>query len=336
MTVIGVIVLLACASLWAGLVGNLLTLSASDPAGRGLAEVYAFFIAIVLWVLLGVLLLIAGLRGQMPSSAKAAALLLLPFSGAAVFAALALLQHQPDGTQRWPLLVPMLIPPLIMGYALWTSLPALRSAVPPGVAGAIAGGGILLLSLSPWPSIIGRARARSAIQARQSREETEEQEAAFARLSAESPLSAWQPFTEEGNPFRDRALAAIRGSPRRQADAESMMAAGYSFPMLELPDLALEPTPALCRSAAEFLRHEAEFFRTNNAEPTPFAVSGARIQRYLPAMEWLVAHRCDVDPGLAAIEAALREFPEVASVEHGHFLATVVRLRAALHPAAHP
>jgi len=329
MTIIGGIVLFASFALWAGLVGNLLTLSASDPAGRGLAEAYAAFIAIALWVLLGVLLLIAGVRGQMPSSAKAAGMLLFPLSGAAVLASLALLQHHPEGIQRWPLIIPVLIPPLMMAYAVWAWLPGLRAAVPPGVAGAVAGGAILLLSLAPWPRIISNAKARNAAQSHQSREEKAEQQAAFDRLSAESPLADWQVFTEEGNPLRDRALERIRQSPRRQTDAEAMIGQRYSFPMLELPSLALQSTPALCQGADGFLQHEADFFRANNSQPTPFAVSGARIQRYLPAMEWLVAQRCDVGAGLAAIEAALREFPEVTSVEHAHFLAAIVRLRAA-------
>ncbi len=330
MTVIGAIVLFASLALWAGLVGNLLTLPSSDPAGRGLAEAYAFFLALALWALLGVLLLIAGVRGQMPSSAKAVAVLLFPLSGAAVLAALGLLQHQPAGIQRWPLLLPLLLPPLIMAYAVWAWAPALRSAVSSGSAGAVAGGAILLLSLAPWPGVIAGANARRSARAHLSRAEQQERERVFAALTAESPLSEWQPFTEEGNPLRDRALEAIRNSPRRQTDAEEMTAQGYTLPMLELPNLALQPTPALCRNAGAFLRHEADFFRANNAPPTPFLVAGTRLRRYLPAMEWLVSRRCDIGPALAAIEAALRDFPEVTSPEHAHFLAAIVRLRTSL------
>jgi len=329
MTVVGAIVCFAVFALWAGLLGNLLTSSAGDPAGRGLAEAYAVFIAIALWVLLGVLLLIAGARGQMPSSGRAAAVLLWPLSGAAVLASLALLQHQPQGLERWPLVIPVLVPLLIMGYALWAWVPALRAAIPQGVAGGVTGAVVLLLSLAPWPRIIANTKARDALRGRQTTAETRELTAAFEKLSVESPLSEWQPFTEPGNPFRDRALEKIRHSPRRQADAEGMTAQGYSFAMLELPNLALKPTPELCQGATTFLVKEAEFFRANNAEPTPFAVAGTRVRRYLPAMEWLVSNRCDVDTGLAAIEAALREFPEVTSVEHAHFLAAIVRLRAA-------
>jgi len=78
MTVIGAIVLLASLALWAGLAGNLLTLASSDPAGRALAEASGFFLASALWTLLGILLLIAGVRGQMPSNAKVAAMLRSP------------------------------------------------------------------------------------------------------------------------------------------------------------------------------------------------------------------------------------------------------------------
>jgi hypothetical protein len=215
-----------------------------------------------------------------------------------------------------------------MAYAVWVWVPTVHAAVSERVAGAVAGGAILLLSVAPWPRVIANANAREKARGQLSRAEQREQQAAFDKLSAESPLSEWQPFIEEGNPLRDRALEAIRGAPRRQADAEAMIAEGYSSPMLELPNLALQPTPALCRNAGVFLQHEADFFRANNATPTPFLVAGTRIRRYLPAMEWLVSHRCDIGESLAAIEAALRDFPEVTSPEHAHFLAAIVRLRA--------
>src|SRR5262249_55204322 len=105
MTAVFSIVLLVALALWAGTVGTLATLNDSDTAGNAMSQAFGVFFTIGLWILLAVLMIIAAVKGQMPSWTKLAALFLLPASGIAALVAGDLLKDRLDSPARWPIVV---------------------------------------------------------------------------------------------------------------------------------------------------------------------------------------------------------------------------------------
>jgi hypothetical protein len=330
--VVFAMILLLAAVVWAGFVGCATTMHASDAAGNGLTQAFAFLLGIALWVLLAALLLIAALFGEMPRYAKLAAALLHPASGAAAMATVDLLSR--DASQAWMLIVPIVIPLLLVGYAAWACVPFLRRLVAARGA-ALAWGAVLLLTLLPWPLVVqaavsraaGRAQmdAEGAIREREAAEqEQREWTARFEQLARDAPLWEWRDYTEHGEALRQRALEGIRHLDRRQRDAEELLDHGLAFPMRELPDLDLAITPAFCQKARRFLADRVKSL--SPAVPDrPYSWEKSAADPYLPAMRWLLDHDCDCRPEASAIEAAVKAYPPAPDRDAA--LARLARLR---------
>lgn len=325
------LLLIATILLYVAVVANIATMNDSDPAGNGLSYAYGVFLTVGLWVLMGLLMIAAAAWGDMPGWARLPAVILVPASGAAALTAMTLMRA--PGGSTWPILIPALAPLLVVAQALSAFVPALRMS-----RNAAAGiwSAVLVLALLPWPVTIARDRAaterRARIEAEYEAErvqrETTKREATrekFARLDANSPLWEWWDFTLPGSELRDQALAAMRTLPRRQVEAQSMLEGGFALPMSELPNLALEATPAFCLVARRFLRRHADSLRTGERDPIPYAVVAPRLETYLPGMRWLAANGCDCTDEFAAFEATARGYPD--SPERRRFLATLDELR---------
>jgi hypothetical protein len=125
--------------------------NASAPLGGGDSAmgqaIENFFFLVFLWIVLAILLLIGGLRGQMPRFAAILALFLHPLSGVAAFVAIDMYSRH----IAWSIIVPALLPPLIALYAIWARLPALHVMLRPGFTSAVIWGAILVLTLVPFP-----------------------------------------------------------------------------------------------------------------------------------------------------------------------------------------
>jgi hypothetical protein len=336
MTVLGALLLIVATILYVGTVANLATMHDSDPAGNALSRVYAVFMLIVLWILLAALLVIASLRGAMPRWAPLAAVVLLPASGAAALAAAQLLAD-PFYTARWPIIIPALAPLAIIAYALWVYLPSIHKAVPATAASWAVWSMVMLLSLAPWPAVAYRKRhgetdraraeaARKADEPRRIEEERQRNLEAFHQLTSESELEQWLEFRAPGNELREQALEGIRRLPRRQADAELMIARRLDYFWDDVPNLDLVASPAICEGARAFLRERVTDIRPlHPSDPPSFAFMVERVEPYLPTMQWLVDHHCDCDAELAALEATVRVYPD--SPERGRFLSALTRIR---------
>jgi|SRR5215510_2876649 len=157
MNIISAILLLITVLLYIGSIANILTMNASDPAGNGLSQSFAVLIAIALWILIAILLIIGGIKGEMPIWSAVSALLLHPASCAATLAAIRLMSGQLNKT-HWPIVIPVLAPALMIAYAGWAYLPSFRAAVPASTASAAVWGTILVLSVAPWPLVTKRSR----------------------------------------------------------------------------------------------------------------------------------------------------------------------------------
>ena len=333
MTVLAGILLVITLLLWAAVVANGATLNSSDAAGNALSSAYGVFMVIGLWVLLVILLIISGTKSDMPGWNKAAAFILVPASGMATLVAMSLMSGHPS--VRWPLLLPILGPLLLISFALWNYLPGLRSVIPATFAGPVTWGALLLLSLLPLPAL--RARDREARERRQRidteltaeearRLEIENQDnlANFQKLTPQSHLWDYMPFTWGNNPLRDPALEKARSLPTRQDDAEQMLSDGQGFPLLEIQELNLSPTPAFCALAGAFLVKHAEDWKTTVPAPPAYEVRAPEIEKYLGAMGWLRANGCDLTEVLKATAATVRSYP--SSPNRELFLESLARL----------
>ena len=161
MTILGFTLLGISALLWAASILNLLTLHRSDPAGNALSQAFGSLMLIGLWLLLGVVTLIAALKGQMPGWAKFAALPLLLLSGAAAVATVEALRLQ-QGAGSWIVLSPAINGLLLLGYGAVQLWPNWRARFAPDALAAVVWGSILLLSLLPWPTLIIAKRERAS------------------------------------------------------------------------------------------------------------------------------------------------------------------------------
>jgi len=91
---------------------TLADLAGSDAAGNAYAQAFGAIEIILLWLLLAVLMMIAGVKGEMPVPAVIAAVVLVPASGFVAMEVLELLSRPYLPPFRWPLVIPALIPPL--------------------------------------------------------------------------------------------------------------------------------------------------------------------------------------------------------------------------------
>jgi hypothetical protein len=121
----GTILLLAVAGvLYVAMLGTIsFSAGGGDAAfGQALASLFA---TAGLWITLAVLLIAAGVSGEMPRWVVFVALFLVPFSGAATFAAIDMCSRH----IKWAIAFPIVLPLAIAVYALWLRLPRLRAAV---------------------------------------------------------------------------------------------------------------------------------------------------------------------------------------------------------------
>lgn len=332
-TIIGALLLTVTLFVWLGLIANLTRLHDSDLAGNGMAVAYGLFLTIALWLLVGSLLLFAGWKGEFPALARVFLFVLYPLSGAAAIGALYLMAEREI---RWPLAIPFVAPLLLMLVALWSYLPSMRNAVPAALLHAVVWPGLLAASISPWKAVMERsertaARRREMDASReQQRMEAQQQQrketlARFEKLTGDSPLWQWQEFAGNHSELRTKAFERIRLLARRQADAEAMLQRGMQFPLVELPNLGLQPTPAFCEAAREHLTENARAIRPAALTPAPYPVIADRLEIYLPGMEWLVNNGCNLNGVLREMETTASAYPP--SPDREVFLARLASLR---------
>jgi hypothetical protein len=292
--VLGALILLV----WALLLSTLVSLGDSDAAGNGLAEAFAGFEIIVLWVLLAGFLVVTGVNGAMPWPGIAAAVVLLPASGFAAMVALGLLADHTTPPFFWPIVMLVVVPPVVLAFGLWALVPRLRAVIPAAVATGATWGIALLLCLAMWPLAQMRDVAVQHDVDAQAKWATD-----FAALPANAPLWEWTAFLQTPNDMRVAdVLKRIGTLDRRQADAEVMLDRG-DFPLRYLGFMGIEPTPAICDKARGLLRRQVAPLVLKTANSRPYTDIAVEVEAAVSAMRWLVAHGCPCDAEAAAWEA---------------------------------
>jgi hypothetical protein len=288
---------------WLLALATLSDLAGSDAAGNGYAQAYAAIELFLLWVLLAIITLIAGVRGQIAWPLAIAAAILVPVSGVASFVALELLSKPNLAPNLWPIVIPALVPLLTMAFDIWALFPSLRRIIPARWAGGVVWGAVLLLCLSIFAFQHVRQSAIDQIDAA-----NEKYRADLDKLPADAPLWDWLPFLDTRNAtLQDDLLARMRKLPRRQSEAELMLERG-DFPLQYLGSLDLTPTPAVCDRARALLARQVEPLVLKSPNSKPYADIAIQVSGALSAMRWLVGYGCDIDAQSLAWETMAKAY----------------------------
>lgn len=278
-------------------------LAGSDPAGNAYAQAYGAIEIIFLWLLLGVLALIAFLKGAMPNWAALAALILVPVSAFVAFGVLELLSRPEISPFRWPLILPAAIPPLIVAFCFWALLPGMRARIPAPVASGLLWGAVLILCIAFIPFEKMREHADDLVAAA-----LEKYEADLAKLPPDAPLWDWVPFFNTRNETKlGEILDGIKKIDRRQSDAELMLDRG-DFPLRFIGRLDLTPTPALCDKARALLRKRLAPLVLTAPNSKPYSDIALAVEEAATAMEWLVGYDCSTDAESRAWEDMTKKY----------------------------
>ncbi len=289
--------------LWAIQLALLTDLTGSDAAGNALAQAYCAIAIILLWVLLAVLTLIAFFKGAMPTPAAIAALILVPVSGDAALSALELLRAPELAPYRWPIIIPVLAPPIVVAFTFWALLPGLHARIPARYAASIAWGTVLLLCVALVPLQKMRGAVGDQMEAVRAQNAAD-----FAKLTVDSPLWVWVPFLAvPDQTLVSNAVDRIRRLERRQSDAELMLERG-DFPLGRLGAFDLTPTPSLCEKARKLLSRRADALALKQPDSMPFKDIAVAVGDAVSAMSWLIDYDCPCATEAEAWETVAKSY----------------------------
>ena len=286
----------------------------SDAAGNALTDAFLTLFSTALWIALVGLLLVAFKNGKMPSWAAIGALLLVPLACYASFVSAELYAHQ----RGWVFIVPGLLPPLIVLYALWIRIPALVETLSETIASALVGCVIIaLIGASYWASHLdalaapAREEAQRAAyekmraeQERVSAEYRARDEAKFAALGPDSSLSDYLEYLNGSDSRARPAMEGARNAKSRQADAIALLRDNRRLTDLrELWQLNIEVTPELCDAYRGALSKTATKIDRAQSNPLGEAID---LEFQLLNLKWLVDQRCDLKVVLTDLAARVR------------------------------
>lgn len=306
----GAVIALVCLTalallLWLAQMAMLPDQTGGDPAGTAIARGFVQLWVVALWLVLGAMALLAVVLGEMPNTARIAAIILVPVSCLVSLSAATLLTRPELSPYRWPLLGPAAVPPLVILFCYWALIPALRGWIPANAATAIIWGSVLVLDLALLPMTQLRQNVLDAQAA-----DAQRIRDAFASVPAGAPLWEWTAFIGKDAPWpiEDKAVEAVQALDRRQSDAETMLERG-DFPLRYIGQFDLEPTPSLCEKARALLRRRAAAPLLQSPQSKPDGSSIAQqISDAEQAMQWLVGLGCSCDAESTAWEAAARRY----------------------------
>ena len=315
--------------LWIGMIVSLNQPQSPHDYGAAILGVLA---TLLLWAVLAALLVMGGLKGDMPRWAVWLAWILHPASLAAT---IAVLDKGSISAYSWLIAVPVVAPLVIAAYAGWAYFPAFHAAIPPVVAGSAAWGLVFVLAVLPWVMMIQQSnesdqQSLTALADSDAHEGVEARPESLKKLQSltpESPLWEWINYTNPRMGVRDEAFAGIRKLARRQADADEMLANGVTGFLSDLPYLGLEPTPTIVAAHKKYLRHMVTGIERPDAGRVKYSWIAWGIDSYLPSIQWMAERHCGCSDEVAALEAAVRKYKNTAG--RAECLAALAKAQAA-------
>ncbi len=316
---------------WLGMLGSMARWIGKAPVqgretDRLMQQLPTGILALLLWILLAALLLVANSKQVLPQGIGALAWIVHPVSLAAALAALVFLY---DPGHYWLAIVPAVIPLLIAGYALYAFSP-LSPALSVDSAGFAAWALVGLLSVSVIPQAFrfyaahmddgsidatpGPALDRWMAKQKETRRKQELEE--LSKFDDETKMYEVDSYLHPDSPVRKEALEFVRHLPNREADVIMMLTSGDERPMRYIGEIDLRPTPELCRAARTWL-HQAVLHRKAMSGGEPEGFVGLEFEDNLDGIAW-IARNCQCDQELGELEAYARsqrqDAPEVQKV----------------------
>jgi hypothetical protein len=301
------------------ILGSEPVIDCGDPASCGITkglgdvfEVLGGFCTLLLWIVLAILLLAGGIKGE---RIRGVAAILFPLSGVAAIVAGVLYSRY----GAWSIVVPALLPPLIALYAVWARLP-LHAALPAKIVNVAAWGAILILTIAPFPlSVIDASRFvdRDALRAKAEEKRALERARDVVRLQALTAdsrlndfiddLAIWDRFVDwppdvaaELARHHEQALIKARQVKTRQTDVVEVIKEDQL--MDDLWQLDIKATPTVCEAYRDQLRTTAQDSFVNY----PNALNEILLQ--LPNIRWLLGEHCDLNDALGTVATAIQQF----------------------------
>jgi hypothetical protein len=300
---------------------------------RVVQQAYSAGAAVLLWIFLAGLLLVANSKHVLPGTVGAIAWIAAPLSGLGTLAAIAVLY---DPQRHWPLILPAAVPLLIGGYVVYTFFPTVQT-ISISTAGMAMWGAVFVLSVSIVPSarVFLETHGSRAVRAEPGPEldrfMANERDRARAdglaelsKMDEETKLYEVVTLMRPNSPVRQEALEFARRLPNRQEEMVRMLVNLGSEPLLFLADIDIQPTPELCGAARHWL-HQAVVQRQKmfHSGPEPFV--GAEFEEGLRGIQWISTY-CGCEKELDEIEAYARSQDQNAPAVQ-KFLAGLAAIR---------
>ncbi len=326
---------------WVLMLGTIATWIGKAPVpgretDRMMSQAYSGGWAVLLWIFLGALLLIASSKQVVPPWLGAAAWIFHPLSGAAVLAAIVVL-YTPE--RRWPVAIPAVMPVIVVAYLLYAFFPGV--AIPIERVGVGAWAVVIALSISIIPETVRFAQIHlddgsidatpgpklDAWMAKQREKRRADGLEELRKSDDETKLYELEHLIRPDSPVLQETLEFMRHQPNRQAEAIRLLESQSSFVLHFLADIDLQPTPELCRAARGYL-HQAvrERLRSTGSDTMKSPYVGAEFEEGVDAIRW-IAKNCGCDAELAEIEAYARlQDQDAPAVQK--FLASLAEIRA--------
>jgi hypothetical protein len=321
---------------WLGQLGSLHDIHAGRNHAN-LASLFAVVLSLLTWAVLVALLVMAGTKGEMPGWTGLIAFVLHPASCAAAIAVSILMDSDVGKEKTWLAVVPAAAPLLMGAFASWAFFPAFRAMIPAAAAGSVTWGAVLLLAILPWPSVSEHSEKKAALRVENEAAAARAEKAALdaARqenlvkiqaLGPETDLWHWMQFTDPQKGVREEAFAGIHNLKDRQKQAEDLIAQGLPGPLIELPNLGLEATPAIVQAHKARLLELASSNRRDDARTVIYGWIAKEVDGYLPATQWMAERHCGCATEVAALEAVVRSYADSPGREQA--LAALEKARA--------
>ncbi len=298
---------------------------------RIISQAYSGVLAVLVWIFLAALLVIANSKQVVPPWFGAIAWVALPISCAAALAAGAVL-YNPE--RRWPIVIPAVVPVLIAGYVVMAFL-----AAPQASAGFAMWGAVLLLSVSIVPEAIRFAQTylddgsidatpgpkleKWMAEQRAARRARELEE--LGKTDDETRLYELESHIRPDSPVLKEALEVMSHLPLRQSDAILLLETQSSYILHFLGDIDLQPTPQLCTAARNYLS-QAVRERQTLPDSLPSSYVGMEFTEGIESIRW-IAKNCGCNAQLDQMEAYARA-QQQDSPEVQKFLASLASIRA--------
>jgi hypothetical protein len=325
---------------WLCMVGTMATWIGKAPVpgretDRMISQAYSGGFALLVWIFLAALLLIASSKEVVPVEAGVLAWFLHPVSCAAALAAIAALFNP---QRYWPAAIPAVVPLLIAGYVLYAFYPPVQT-IPLTNAAFVMWAVVMVLSLTVVPAAIAllpdsgsgsvEDKPGPELDRFKARERQRYRDDVLDKLRQsddETKLYELINLIQPDNPALKEVLDFIHKLPNRQADAVMMLETQGSDILRVLPDLDLQPTPQFCAGARGYL-HQAVLQRQASPTKEPQSFVGMEFSGGIEGIRW-IAKNCGCKAELAEMEAYARAQQQDAP-EVQQFLAALAEIKEA-------